>query len=165
MTTGKRKPPSKELQIRIFRRDGWLCRWCKKPVIFPPAMKYLELELKNAGSREQLSYYHAHWTRNNAPLLDELGACIDHVEAFSAGGSCTEDNFCTACCKCNVRKSAKSLDRWTQRPQPKPVKGKYGEPQHWDGFSHLFVLLANRNKSDLTESDRARLKVLSAANQ
>ncbi len=165
MTTGKRKPPSKELQLKIFRRDGWLCCWCKRPVIFPPVMKYLELELKNSGNRERLAYYHPHWTRRTAPLLDELGAVIDHVEAFSTGGSCTEENFCTACCKCNVRKSAASLDRWSQRDRRKPVKGKYGEPQFWDGFSHLFVLLANRNKLFLNVSDRAWLKVLSAAKQ
>jgi hypothetical protein len=165
MTTGKRKPPSKELQIKIFRRDHWLCRWCRRPVIFFPAMKYMQFALKNAGVDEPLAYYHLHGTRRDAPLLDELGACIDHVEAFSMGGACTEDNFCTACCKCNVRKSAAPLDRWNERAQRKPVKGKYGEPHHWDGFSHLFVLLANRNKSDLNVSDRAWLKVLSAAKQ
>ena len=102
----KRKPPRKALQLKIFRRDGWLCCWCKKPVIFPAVMKYLQMELRSAGNREPLAYYHAHWTRNTAPLLDAVGAVIDHVEAFSTGGTCTEDNFCTACCKCNVLKGA-----------------------------------------------------------
>ncbi len=161
----KRKPPSKALQLEIFRRDGWLCCWCKRPVIFPPVMKYLELELRNSGNREPLAYYHAHWTRNTAPLLDELGAVIDHIEAFSTGGTCTEDNFCTACCKCNVRKSAAPLERWNQREKRKPIKGQYGEPQHWDGLSQLFVLLASRNTSALTTGERQWLKTLGAPQQ
>jgi len=67
-----------------------LCCWCKKPVSFPPVLKYLEMELRNTGNRERLAYYHPHWTRNTAPLLDELGAVIDHV----ASGSGTEMLLC-----------------------------------------------------------------------
>src|SRR5690242_17682650 len=95
----------KSLQVSVFRRDGWLCRWCKKPVIFSPAMRLLEVELRNAGCESEVAYYHAHWTRNRAPLLDELGAVLDHVQAFSTGGPCSEQNLATACAKCNGRKS------------------------------------------------------------
>lgn len=83
-TTQKRKPPSKALQLTIFRRDGWLCCWCKKPVIFPPVMRFLELELRNSGYGEPLAYYHARWPRNGAPLLDELGASVDHIRTYSS---------------------------------------------------------------------------------
>src|SRR5690242_6904839 len=89
----------KAKQLRIFRRDGWLCCWCKKPVIFGPVMKYLKLEVESAGERAP-AYYHSHWTREGCPLLDELGAVLDHVEAFTTGGPCTEENLCTACAKC-----------------------------------------------------------------
>jgi len=158
----KRKPVPKAMQLRIFRRDGWLCCWCKRPVIFSPVMKYLELELRKSGFTGPLAYYHLHGTRDGGPLLDELGAAIDHVEAFSTGGQDTEENLCTSCWKCNVRKSAASLDRWNQREKRKPIKGKYGEPQHWDGLSHLFVILANRNQSAHTTGEREWLKVLGA---
>jgi 5-methylcytosine-specific restriction endonuclease McrA len=159
----KRKPLSKASQLRIFQRDGWLCCWCKKPVIFAPVMKYLELELRNAGNHEPLAYYHAHWTRNTSPLLDELGAVIDHVEAFVTGGADTEDNLCTACAKCNGRKSSAPLDKWNQREKRSPIKGKYGEPQHWDGLSSVFVVLAKRNPSALTSGEREWLKALGTA--
>jgi hypothetical protein len=56
-----------------------------RPVIFPPVMRLIEREVRKAGKNEPLSYYHAHWTRHGAPLLDELGAVIDHVEAHSTG--------------------------------------------------------------------------------
>jgi 5-methylcytosine-specific restriction endonuclease McrA len=155
----KARPPlSKELQLSVFRRDGWMCRWCNKAVIFAPVMKLLERELRNAGRVEPLSYYHAHWTRTEAPLLDELGAVIDHVEAFSTGGAHSEKNFATACNKCNGRKSSAPLDDWSKRPQHKPIKGKYGEPQHWDGLSGIFVMLAQRDPTGLTASDKGWLK-------
>jgi hypothetical protein len=44
----------------------------------------LDREVRKSGILRPLSYYHSHWTRDGAALLDELGA--DHVEAFSTGG-------------------------------------------------------------------------------
>jgi len=160
----KSRPPlSKELQLRVFRRDKWVCRWCNRLVIFPPVMRLIEREVRADGNNNPLSYYHLHWTRDGAPLLDELGAVIDHVEAHSTGGSSEEPNLATACCKCNVRKSAASMNEWAKRPQRKPIKGKGGEPQYWDGLSALFVLLARRNRDGLSASERDWLKVLAGA--
>ena len=125
-------------------------------------MKLLEREAEQSGRAEPLSYHHDRWTRDGAPLLDELGAVIDHVNASSTGGQNTANNLTTACNKCNGRKSAASLERWEERPRHKPVKGKYGEPQHWDGLSTLFVVLAQRYPVGLTASERAWLEVLRA---
>ena len=154
---------SKPLQIAVFRRDGWLCCWCKRPVIFAPIMKFLERELRAFGTDDRLAYYHAHWTRDGAPLLDLLGAVIDHIEAFSAGGADDIDNLATACNKCNGRKSATTLDRWGERPLERPIKGKYGEPQHWDGLSSMFVILARRDATALTTCERAWLQGIASA--
>jgi hypothetical protein len=85
------------------------------------------------------------------------------VEAFVTGGADTEENLCTACAKCNGRKSSAPLDRWNQREKRSPIKGKYGEPQHWDGLSSVFVMLAKRNLSALTAGEREWLKALGAA--
>jgi len=159
-TERKRKSLPKALQLAVFRRDGWLCCWCKKPVIFPPAMKFLELELRGAGNTEPLAYYHRNWTRDGSPLLDELGATIDHVEAFSTGGACNEENLRTACTKCNYRKSAVPMAEWDQRHKHNPVKGKYGEPQFWDGLSSMFVILALRFSDKLTAGEREWLRAL-----
>jgi hypothetical protein len=123
-------------------------------------MRLLEREVRNSGRAEPLAYYHAHGTRDGAPLLDELSAVIDHVEAFSAGGSSDEENLATACNNCNGRKNSAPLDKWGRRVMYKPVKGKYGEPQHWDGLSGVFVILAERNPVGLTFCQKAWLKVL-----
>src|SRR3990172_2507287 len=158
LTSKMRSPLSKKLQLEVFRRDGWICRWCNRPVIFAPGMKLLQREAEQSGRTEPLSYYHGHWTRDGAPLLDELGAVIDHVNACSTGGQNTADNLATACNKCNGRKSAAPMDKWNKRNRRKPVKGKYGEPQYWDGFSTLFVVLTQRFPVELTASEREWLK-------
>jgi HNH endonuclease len=123
-------------------------------------MKYLERELRASGHGDCLSYYHAHWTRDGSPLLDLLGAVIDHIDAFSTGGADHVDNLATACNKCNGRKSAATLDHWGERPMDRPIKGKYGEPQKWDGLSSLFVMLAQRDPTVLTVGERDWLRAL-----
>jgi 5-methylcytosine-specific restriction endonuclease McrA len=160
---GKPRPPlSKELQLRIFRRDKWLCRWCDRPVIFGAAMRLLDREMKNADWKGKLAYYHTHATRADAPLLDELWAVIDHVKPVSGGGLNSDENLATACNKCNGRKNSAPLDDWGKRLIRKPIKGKYGPPLHWDGLSSLFVMLATRNQIGLSASEKAWLKVLIA---
>jgi 5-methylcytosine-specific restriction endonuclease McrA len=118
------------------------------------------VEVRNAGQADPLAYYHGHSRRDKAPLLDELMAVIDHVEAFSTGGPDSAENLCTSCAKCNGRKSSAPLDRWGQREKRSPIKGKYGEPQHWDGLVSVFVMLAERNPASLTVVERDWLKAI-----
>jgi 5-methylcytosine-specific restriction endonuclease McrA len=148
-----RKALSKELQVEVYRRDRWLCRWCGRPVIFAPAMKYLERYARARGYAGPLAWSSFAWRRDASPLLDHLGAVIDHVMAFSTGGAHDASNFATACAKCNIRKSAGAVDHFQKRQPLKKVKGKYGEPEHWDGFSVLFVLVIQDDKSGVTRSE------------
>ena len=53
-----------------------------------------------------------------------------------------------------------ALDKWGERVMDKPIKGKYGEPQGWDGLSTMFVILAQRDPDRLTKSERDWLKAL-----
>lgn len=123
-------------------------------------MRCIELELRNSGCSSPLAYHHLHWTRTTAPLLDELGAVLDHKEAHSSGGSDTEENLVTSCAKCNGRKSNKTQRDWDLRKKRKAIKAKYGEPENWEGLSNLFVLLAERNLTSLTAGEREWLRVL-----
>jgi 5-methylcytosine-specific restriction endonuclease McrA len=133
----------KDVAASIYRRDGWLCRWCECPVIFAPAMKVLERLIRRREFNGPLAYYHANWARRKAPLLDHLGAEIDHVTAHSGGGKPEESNLVTSCHKCNLRKGNLTADDFMKRAPRRLVKGRYGEPQHWDGLSTLFVLLGD----------------------
>jgi hypothetical protein len=122
-------------------------------------MRLLEALARARGHVGKLAYHHPRWRRDRAPLLDHLGAVIDHVEAFSHGGTNDEENFVTACNKCNARKSNAPLEVFKQAVPARPVKGKYGEPEHWDGLSELFVVLA-KDRSDLSASEKRWLAAL-----
>ena len=52
------------------------------------------------------------------------------------------------------------MAEWDQRHKNKSVKGRYGEPQHWDGLTCVFVVLAGRFPDKLTAGEREWLKAL-----
>lgn len=158
-----RGPIPKKLQVEVFRRNGWICRWCGRPVIFAPAMKYLERFVRSGGFTKPVAYHDAHWTRRNAPLLDHMGAVIDHVQPHSGGGTDVAGNFATACNKCNASKSNAPQDQFSKKSPRRPVKGKYGEPGHWDGLSTLFVMLVERERETASASELDWLKHLKNA--
>jgi hypothetical protein len=127
----KRAAISKDLKIQVFRRDGWICH-----------------------------YYHPHWTRRDAPLLDYMGAVIDHVDAHSGGGKNDKANLVTSCCKCNALKSDAKFQVFQAKLQRHNVKGKYGEPEHWDGLSTLFMILIEGNRRMASSTERDWLRAL-----
>jgi hypothetical protein len=75
--------------------------------------------------------------------LDELGAVIDHVNAYVRHGAHNDTNWVTACNKCNTRKGADLVDRFAKRVNSHKVKGG-GDPVHWDGLSSVFIVLAEQ---------------------
>lgn len=155
----RRRTPTKLQCAEVWRRDNWLCRWCARPVIFAPVMRLLDLD---AGyGPERLAYWDVNWTRTYAPLLDELGATIDHVLAFSHGGSDTVDNFYTACTKCNYRKGDRKVDIFVGGNPPRAIDARHGQPQLWEGLTAVFVTLAQRHASFLIPSDKKWLQALS----
>jgi hypothetical protein len=126
-------------------------------------MRHLERFVRQAGFSGALAYYHAHWSRKDAPLLDHLGANVDHVEAHSKGGAHGPENFVTACNKCNMRKNDARAEDFSKRLPRHKVKGKYGEPTDWDGFSTLFMVLVERDPKAANTSELAWLRALKTA--
>jgi len=123
-------------------------------------MRYLDLFVRQNGFSGTLAYHDARWRRDKAPLLDHMGAVIDHIQAHSRGGAADQDNFATSCNKCNTRKSSTHADDFRKRSPLHRVKGKYGEPSDWDGLSRLFVILAQQNSRLSSVSERGWLKAL-----
>jgi hypothetical protein len=121
-------------------------------------MKYLDRFVRESGYTGPLAYFNLNWRRDAAPLLDHMGAVVDHVEAFSKGGAHDESNFATACNKCNARKSAGG-----PKEPKRPVKGRYGEPTAWDGLSQVFVALVARPGAVITSSEAAWYKALTSS--
>jgi 5-methylcytosine-specific restriction endonuclease McrA len=155
-----RKSISKELLVSVFRRDSWLCHYCGAPVIFSPALKLMERFVRESGFSAPLDYYHPNWPRGKAPLLHHLGVEIDHVQAHRGGGSDEESNLVTICHKCNLRKRDLHATEFTRRFPRRLIKGKHGEPEHWDGLSAIFVILLERFPSVGSAADRDWLKYL-----
>jgi len=145
-----------ELKLRVFRRDKWICRYCHRPVVFHPAMRLLEEFVKEFGY-VGVAYYHRNWRHADAPLLDYLGAVVDHIQPGSKGGESAEENLGTACNKCNMVKTDKKADCL---PKARPVKSKFGDPMNWDGLTSLFMSLAKRNPERLSPQERRWLVAL-----
>jgi 5-methylcytosine-specific restriction endonuclease McrA len=158
----KRQKLKYTLQVRVFRRDGWLCRWCGRPVVFASALKYLDLLVKESQPDARLAYFDLRWRRDAAPLLDHLAAVVDHLVAFSQGGADAEANFVTACNKCNSIKSAPDPEKFEREHRLQPIKGKYGEPKYWDGLAAVFVHLAKLDEGRLTRSEKGWLDALTS---
>ena len=148
---------NKTLQLRVFRRDGWLCYLCGRPVVFAPAMRLLQESLRHRGYTAPLAYFEERYSRDRAPLLDHLAAVIDHKTPRARGGTNDEANLMTACNKCNMRKNDGA-----PKEARRPIRTERGEPKHWDGFSALFTLLADQDRLVLTPSEREWLRALKA---
>lgn len=111
-------------RLAIYRRDGWLCRYCGARTIFTPVMALLGLLFPDDFP------YHPNWKNGMThPAIIARSAVIDHVWPGSLGGSWTDaENLATACWPCNERKGDLTLGQlgWKIRPVP----GETG----WDGL-------------------------------
>ena len=154
MPSRLRPPIPIDVQVRVLYRDGWLCSLCGRPTIFHLALKYLDEFVHANGYDGRTAYFHDRWRRDAAPLLDELGSMIDHVEALSSGGKHAEDNFAVACAKCNGRKSNREKRAYLRANPRRLVKAKYGEPKDWDGLVAVFLVFARLSPDRLTPNER-----------
>lgn len=146
------------VQLKVYFRDAWLCYLCGRPLIFPLALKRLAA-MVGSGELGDLPYFNQQWRRDRAPLLDELAASVDHVEAYAAGGAHGIENFAAICARCNARKNARSREAYLASAKPWKVKGAHGDPTRWEGLLSVFVCLAER-ATDLSHSERAWLRAI-----
>lgn len=160
MADRQRAPVPRDVQARVYFRDGWLCTWCRRPVVFPLAFKLMAELVESELPGVSLAMYNDNWRRDKAPLLDELGACIDHIEAFAEGGAHDESNFATSCSRCNARESNRTAQEYLEASAPWKVTGKHGEPQSWEGLSSVFVMLARNTNRPLTQAERDWLRAI-----
>jgi hypothetical protein len=123
-------------------------------------MKFLQQYVQGRHPDAKLAYWSFAYRRDASPLLVELAAMIDHVESFSRGGSDKKENLVTACYECNTRKSNMGAAEFLKKYPPRPVKGKYGDPKDWDGFSTLFLNLLEQHRDAATRSELEWYEVL-----
>ena len=162
MSEAERTHVPRSVQIAVYFRDHWLCFYCHRPTVFPPAFRLLAESIASELPDVPIAIWDGLWRRDKAPLLDELGACIDHIHSLAAGGAHDVSNFATCCNRCNARKSARSVVDYLEENPPWKVKGKYGEPEDWDGLASLFVVLARKAQRPLTTTEKNWLRAIEA---
>ena len=120
------RPAPRRLQIEVFRRDNFTCRYCGRRTLFPPVLPLLSARFPD------LIPIHPNWKRDSThPLVWDLTASADHITPRSRGGSGDAANLATACYRCQDIKGHWLLDelRWTLLP---------ASVEPWDGLSSLF---------------------------
>jgi len=121
----KRKSIPPKVQLAVWRRDNWHCRYCGKPVFYAPALK--ELNRLNLGHE----YFHPNGkTGELLPLFQWQWASVDHVKPFSKEGSDEIENYVTACWECNLKYNDKKVGKG----KPSPIEII---ESNWDGFYGL----------------------------
>ena len=88
-------PPTLRERLKLYKDDGWHCRYCGIEVVDPEARKRLVELLSPYGSPL--------WGRSDASrhaALLNLSASYDHVEPNSKSGDGRPENLVTACWFC-----------------------------------------------------------------
>jgi 5-methylcytosine-specific restriction endonuclease McrA len=150
----------------VFTRDRWACRWCTYPVVFAPALKYLQEDVRRRGGNVPLAYYHFDFARLYAPLLNDLAAIVDHVQAGSRAGPNDLGNLVTACNRCNMLKRDLDEAAWRKLIEEfrtlRSLQNRTDEmPTDWDGFSTVFLLALRDDRSAATSSELEWFEALS----
>jgi 5-methylcytosine-specific restriction endonuclease McrA len=150
------------LAAKVFKRDGWICQHCYAPVVFAPALRLMETwaTARMPPGATPPAYWNKNWRRDRAPLLDHLGAVVDHEVAYVRGGGIDEKNLVTACNKCNIRKSDAFVEDHRKRHPKRKVRSVGAEPDAWDGLSLVFLELARQSPEALTANERAWVQAL-----
>ncbi len=124
-----RKTVPVAVQMALFRRDNFTCRYCGRQTLFTPLVRLL------SGLYPATLPYHPHGKFGMGHLLYWTHtASIEHVVAVAAGGSNDPENLITACYGCNDQKSDWPLERLGWRVNPPATVS-------WDGLSDSYPAL------------------------
>src|SRR6266511_4836631 len=88
------------VQASVFAKDRYVCGYCIRQTICPPALRYISFYYPDFVP------FHPHWKWDlTHPLYWEAVASCDHIVPVARGGSSEMDNLATACYKCNTIKA------------------------------------------------------------
>lgn len=118
------------LQVQVFRRDIFTCRYCGRPTVFCPLLRLV------ASLFPREFRYHPNWKMAECHIAFwQWTASCDHLIPVARGGSSKPENLRTACYMCNSMKQNWLIEelRWTEREVT---------PSAWDGLCSLYLKLA-----------------------
>lgn len=120
--------PSEKIQLEIFARDGWRCRFCNTKVINRKARGVLV-----KAYQDETNWSAPEFERHSA--LYAMAASLDHVVPHGRGGKNEMSNFVTACYCCQFGRGEWTLDEVEilDPRERKPINDQ------WDGLTRLLA--------------------------
>jgi hypothetical protein len=114
-------------QMRIFRRDKFICRYCNRRTVIVPLLRLLSIAFTD------IFPYHPNWRTDKCHLgyWRDAASC-DHVIPIARMGTSQPDNLLTACYMCNSIKQNWLVEelRWEIQP--------VADDKGWDGLSTYY---------------------------
>ena len=89
--------PSRSVQLAMYARDGWRCRFCGCRVVLDRARRAMRAHLPDAVPWSEGEGHHA--------AFYALSGSVDHVVPHCAGGGNDLENIVTACWPCQFGRS------------------------------------------------------------
>ena len=99
----KTRMPSRKVELSIYERDGWHCRFCNVPVVSKDVRKRLNKLFPDA----------ARWGSKNIEkhrALSILESSLDHITPHSRGGDNSLLNLVTACGPCQFGRGGWTIE-------------------------------------------------------
>ena len=127
----KRRNIPEKIQVEVWARDNWHCRYCGRPIIYAKALKALD------KLNPDHDYFHPNGKIGKMlPLFVWSWASVDHIKPFSKGGENDINNYVSACWGSNLKYG----DKLVGKGKPAPIKIIQSR---WDGFFGLYKKLTN----------------------
>ena len=131
----KRSYTPKQMMKQFFE-DGFIDRYSGKHLINPGLLRVISEKMPQSFP------YQAHWKTSECHIaFYEYSPTIDHIIPISLGGEDTNRNWATTSMLNNSAKANFTLEQlqWNLKD-----KGKITE---WDGLSHLFIEIVDKDNS------------------
>ncbi len=146
---------SPRVRLRIYCRDGFLCRYCGRRTLFGPTLRLLSTLAPDDFP------YHPNWKRGLVhPAYPTLTSSCDHLVPVTRGGAALDPmNLVTACARCQYAKGDYLLSELQgYELQPRESRG-------WDGLTGVYPRLYELTRAALGSSGSEALGRLNGSHR